>query len=546
MQFGGEVGERCKRFLEELNQRLAEKDAAKIHELKEVRFGEWAAEEGGIPKPEIAAKKLGYANDDLVMLLYRELYTRHIYSVAKKPEDIRIEDRADAWSNYLALFNKVLDGPEHVTFDLPNSWLYDIVDELVYQLVVYCRYRAERRGAQKKDAADEADKLRDIQQHPTIWDPKTVIRILHKLIQKSDIVSVLAQIKQGKMTAADVLSPGPSHVTRVWGYFSMVGLLRVHTLMGDYNQALKAVDHIDFTPEKEGEKIFKKVQACHITILYYAGFAYMMMRRHYDAVRILLQALRSRSLESAQTTNQTVSNIAKMRENCARLLAMALELAGRRPEKMGDETAASLLMQRVKKEDLEVLKQGNEDSVGTFKSLFMQACPRFILSAAALDILDSESGKKEALNMQLSLFLREVRQQLRLPILRSYLKLYSTIPLEKLASTATEAPMEDGVEVRTASSEAEKAKLTRELLCLKHKSRQLACNWQAGGAPIQGTYKCLADADFYLDRNIIHIDADFRRPQTNCSYFVSNIESLRNVTKGLNPHDIFRQSRPAV
>ena len=31
------------------------------------------------------------------------------------------------------------------------------------------------------------------------------------------------------------------------GYFSMIGLLRLHTLMGDYSLALKSVGHIDLS-----------------------------------------------------------------------------------------------------------------------------------------------------------------------------------------------------------------------------------------------------------------------------------------------------------
>merc|ERR1719456_1611599 len=141
----------------------------------------------------------------------------------------------------------------------------------------------------------------DIRAHPDIWEPVTAIHYMERMVNFADIQHVLDEIREGKMTAADVLAAGSMHVSRALGYFAMVGLLRIHTLFGDYHCALRSVDHIDFTPEREGEKIFKKVQACHVTILYNAGFCYMMMQRYYDAVRILLQALRARSLEAAQT-----------------------------------------------------------------------------------------------------------------------------------------------------------------------------------------------------------------------------------------------------
>lgn len=33
------------------------------------------------------------------------------------------------------------------------------------------------------------------------------------------------------------------------GYFSLIGLLRLHTLLGDYYQALKAVNCLEFEPK---------------------------------------------------------------------------------------------------------------------------------------------------------------------------------------------------------------------------------------------------------------------------------------------------------
>lgn len=33
------------------------------------------------------------------------------------------------------------------------------------------------------------------------------------------------------------------------GYFSLIGLLRLHTLLGDYFQALKAVTYLEFDPK---------------------------------------------------------------------------------------------------------------------------------------------------------------------------------------------------------------------------------------------------------------------------------------------------------
>jgi translation initiation factor 3 subunit L len=74
---------------------------------------------------------------------------------------------------------------------------------------------------------------------------------------------------------------------RSLGYFSLVGLLRVHTLLGDYHLALQTISPIALN--KKG--LYTKVIACYITLYYYTGFVYMMMRRFVDAIRTFAHIL---------------------------------------------------------------------------------------------------------------------------------------------------------------------------------------------------------------------------------------------------------------
>ena len=39
---------------------------------------------------------------------------------------------------------------------------------------------------------------------------------------------------------------GRQSLYKMLGYFSLVGLLRLHSLLGDYYQALKVLENIDF------------------------------------------------------------------------------------------------------------------------------------------------------------------------------------------------------------------------------------------------------------------------------------------------------------
>jgi translation initiation factor 3 subunit L len=65
------------------------------------------------------------------------------------------------------------------------------------------------------------------------------------------------------------------------GYFSIIGLLRVHCLLGDYTLALKMMDNIELNKKA----LFSRVIPCHVTTYYYVGFSYLMMRRYADAIR---------------------------------------------------------------------------------------------------------------------------------------------------------------------------------------------------------------------------------------------------------------------
>ncbi len=63
---------------------------------------------------------------------------------------------------------------------------------------------------------------------------------------------------------------GARPLYKMLGYFSIIGLLRVHCLLGDYTLALKTMENVELN--KKG--LFARVTACHVTTYYYVGFAY--------------------------------------------------------------------------------------------------------------------------------------------------------------------------------------------------------------------------------------------------------------------------------
>ena len=74
---------------------------------------------------------------------------------------------------------------------------------------------------------------------------------------------------------------------RMLGYFSIIGLLRVHSLLGDFTLALKVMENVELNQKSP----FTRVTACHVTTYYYVGFCYIMLRRYPDATRAFISIL---------------------------------------------------------------------------------------------------------------------------------------------------------------------------------------------------------------------------------------------------------------
>lgn len=110
------------------------------------------------------------------------------------------------------------------------------------------------------------------------WNVYGVLNYLQALVEKSGIIQILEQEKEGleQFTATDGYDySGGSNVLKVLGYFSMIGLFRVHCLLGDYHTGLNCLSPIDISQQG----VYTSVIGSHITIIYHYGFASLMLRR---------------------------------------------------------------------------------------------------------------------------------------------------------------------------------------------------------------------------------------------------------------------------
>mmetsp|Transcript_15454 Transcript_15454/g.21320 ORF Transcript_15454/g.21320 Transcript_15454/m.21320 type:complete len:522 (-) Transcript_15454:322-1887(-) len=443
------------------------------------------------PWPTVSAIAPIVDNDHVFCLLYKELYYRHLYARLTPT----LEQRCESWDNYCALFGVILHG--NVNMQLPNQWLWDMVDEFIYQFQSFCQYR----GKLSSKSPEELQLLKSCEQ---VWNVLGVLNYLQALIDKSDIISTLEKERNGEevFSANEGYDYSSSNVLRLLGYFSMVGLLRVHCLIGDYHGGLKASSPIDL--DKSG--MFTKVPGCYITSLYYTGFSLMVMKRYVDAVRtfntILGYVMRSSVFLS---TSVQYSQMVKKNEQMYALISICLSLCPAAVRFLDEGVSQTL---REKYND-KMVKMASGDLL-LFDELYTYACPKFITPCPPNFEDASCNYNQDAFRLQLNLFLDEVRPQTLLPTVRSFLKLYTTISIRKLATFLD-------LDQQTVRS---------TLLTLKQRSRQPTI--MPGRSVLDADWVPATDTDFYIDGDMVHV-VDNKVQRQFADYFSTHILKLDRI-----------------
>ena len=168
--------------------------------------------------------------------------------------------RFDSYYNYCKLFNYILSADTPVNLELPNQWLWEIIDEFIYQFQAFSQFRSKL----SKKTDDEIDNLK---RNPKVWNVHSVLNVLHSLVDKSNINKQLEVYNAQGNPDAVAGDFGRHSLYKMLGYFSLVGLLRLHSLLGDYYQAIKVLENIELNKKS----LYSRVPGCQITTYYYVG-----------------------------------------------------------------------------------------------------------------------------------------------------------------------------------------------------------------------------------------------------------------------------------
>ncbi|KAI5117616.1 hypothetical protein M0805_001216 [Coniferiporia weirii] len=456
------------------------------------------------PEAEVIAPLVN--DDPIFLILYRELYYRHVYS-RLSPD---IDDRFHSYENSCELFNYLLNSDGPVSHELPEQWLWDILDEFIYQFQSFSVWRSKSKNKTEEELALLADASQ-------VWSCYSVLNVLYSLIQKSKINEYIAATREGKSEEeikAIVGEYGQRPLYRMLGYFSVICLLRVHVLLGDFTLALKVMENIELSQKAP----LTRVTACHVSTYYYVGFCYMALRRYPDAIRIFVSILNFiMRMRRYHTRSYQYDQINKTADRMYALFALCNALA---PSRL-DDNILNTVKERYGEQVTRMSRGSAEEVLPAFEELFVYACPKFIAAnpppfedPEALAVYTADPPAEPA-QRHLALFLADVRAQASAPTLRSFLKLYTSLDAHKLASFL----------------DADEEEMVQQMMVLKQCSRRVgrvANSSEGGRGLLEGEMITTSDLDFVIDENMVHI-VEATVGRRYAGWFIRNTEHAQRV-----------------
>lgn len=368
----------------------------------------------------------GYKGRSSQLTFVSLLDTRHIYSRLQP----NIDDRFSSYENYCAIFNYILNSDGPVPVELPVQWLWDLIDEFVWQFSSFAMYRSRPMGKTEEEVALLAE-------NPQVWSCYSVLNVLYSLIQKSKIVDQLKSVKSTEDGADDVAGEfGSKPLYRLLGLFSLVNLVRVHALLGDYTLALRMLDDIDMKrlPTRD-------VPAAHVSVHYYVGYSYLMLGRYADAIYYLSKGYFFWAGPKRGRSSAGSDAVAKQADRMLALLAIAHALSSTKWEDSREVREAREALRTSEKynEQFETMSRGGAAALPMFEELFRYGAPKTISPQSppyGNSSTEDADAFPDAVQHTIKLFMSDVQTVIDVPDLRTLLKLYTSIGTKKLATLA--------------------------------------------------------------------------------------------------------------
>merc|ERR1719350_2664165 len=156
------------------------------------------------------------------------------------------------------------------------------------------------------------------------------------------------------------------------------------------------------------------------------------------------------------------------------------------------------------------------DAIRTFSNILLyvqRTKTMFAVKSYQNDQINKQTDQMYVL-LALCITLHPQRIDESLHTIRSYLKLYTTMPLDKMAGFMEMPPEE----------------FRNHLLAFKHKMKNVV--WTKGTSGLEGEFQSGSEVDFYIDTSMIHI-ADTKVARRYGDFFIRQIHKFDELNRGL-------------
>jgi len=343
-----------------------------------------------------------------------------------------------------------------------------------------------------------------LSKHKDAWAVETVMYYLHRLIAvgtKSDATPAFQYL----------------------AIFSSLTLCRLECLLGDYTSSLTALATIQSSltvqpprgsdedaKSMTAQEVIDSVFAATVSMTYHAGVSYLMLRRYKDASRVLggICATMRRGFQSGQYKKIAGSEqYSKLYDRMIALLAIITHACP--SHGLVDESISNAVREKHGNQ-LSKIEAGEEG----YEDLFIYACPKFITPSVPQyeDAMTkvAPNAHDTAYKLQVNHFMNEMSNQQTMMKLRSYMKLYTSISVEKLGRLVQEEEFES------------------LLLSYKQKMRQL----ESEGNANEEKFGTVMDIHYYIKDDIIHVDEAEKQNRFE-NFFMSQISMASDVKKDI-------------
>uniref|UniRef100_A0A7S0XN38 Eukaryotic translation initiation factor 3 subunit L n=1 Tax=Elphidium margaritaceum TaxID=933848 RepID=A0A7S0XN38_9EUKA len=481
----------------------------------------------------------------IFLYLYRELYYRHAFERC----DITEATMHESFQNYANLFNTVLDYyDEDKAFpEIPNVWLWAFIHSFVSQFQYYHHWRADPTDGHK-NLSELVERCKSDAQRTQIaqkWNVQLVLRYLHCLVSAAQIpikyneppdVDIIAA-QQQQQQGATPTKKMPSITMQMLGFFALIGLCRIHCMLGDYRTAIDVMDRIDL---KARGSAITKLASCGITAHYYLAFAYCMTRRFPDAHHMLCTLLRNPRYEKGDIRRrfEFVELDDDKKGKSGKEAALDQELSGKdryhraylsneamldrawamlaiahtqAPSKLDEATLGGPLREyfNTEIEDLNDNSSSADRRRASYQKLFQTAAPDFINTFDAFSAQDKQLTRVSAADLnanQFRAFMRLTSKRMDMLKIKNEIRLFRVIPLHQFAKAMSYEDSEIG-------------KLNRELIRLKWRMTQNKKVDSWGNTKDQFT--------FYIRNDCVYVqELQTSQLWKYSDYFVRNIQTV--------------------